>query len=58
MSPEVYRLLTGDRGWPAARYEQWLKNILIDQLLPPSASGDEQLRTHGRYERSTSRAQK
>jgi len=51
-------LLTGDRGWPAARYEQWLKNILIDQLLPPSVSGGEQLRTQGRYERSTSRAQK
>ena len=58
MSPEVYRLLTGDRGWPAARYEQWLKNILIDQLLPTSDSGDKQLRTQGRYERSTSRAQK
>ena len=54
MSPEVYRLLTGDRGWPPARYEQWLKNILIDQLLPPSASGDEHLRTSGRYARSTS----
>ncbi len=58
MSPEVYRLLTGDRGWPAARYEEWLKNILIDQLLPPSASGDEHLRMQGRYARSTSRAQK
>src|ERR1700722_17942134 len=40
MSPEVYRLLTGDRGWPAARYEQWLKDILIDQLLPAAASAD------------------
>jgi hypothetical protein len=58
MSPEVYRLLTGDRGWPAARYEQWLKNILIDQLLPPSASGDDHLRTQERHARSTSRAQK
>jgi AcrR family transcriptional regulator len=34
MSPEVYRLLTGERGWHAERYEQWLGGILIDQLLP------------------------
>jgi AcrR family transcriptional regulator len=34
MSPEVYRLLVGDRGWQPERYEQWLKGILIDQLLP------------------------
>ena len=34
MSPEVYRLLVGDRGWKPERYEQWLKEILIDQLLP------------------------
>ena len=25
MSPEVYRLLVGDRGWPPERYEQWLR---------------------------------
>jgi len=35
MSPEVYRLLTGDRGWRPERYERWLSGILIDQLLPP-----------------------
>ena len=35
MSPEVYRLLVSDRGWPPERYEQWLTGILIDQLLPP-----------------------
>jgi AcrR family transcriptional regulator len=40
-SPEVYRLLVGDRGWPPERYEQWLKDILIDQLLPPAATGGE-----------------
>jgi hypothetical protein len=34
MSPEVYRLLVSDRGWRPERYEQWLKGILIDQLLP------------------------
>jgi AcrR family transcriptional regulator len=39
MSPEVYRLLVGDRGWAGEQYEQWLKGILIDQLLPPPASG-------------------
>lgn len=36
MSPEVYRLLVTDRGWVPERYEQWLKAILIDQLLSPS----------------------
>jgi hypothetical protein len=34
MSPEVYRLLTVDRRWPPARYQQWLTGILIGQLLP------------------------
>jgi AcrR family transcriptional regulator len=38
MSPEVYRLLVGDRGWTPQRYERWLGGILIDQLLPPPAS--------------------
>ena len=38
MSPEVYRLLVGDRGWRPERYEQWLKGILIGQLLPRPAS--------------------
>jgi AcrR family transcriptional regulator len=40
-SPEVYRLLVSDRGWRPERYEQWLKDILIDQLLPPAATGNE-----------------
>lgn len=38
MSPEVYRLLVCDRGWSPEQYEQWLKDILIDQLLPPPAT--------------------
>jgi len=38
MSPEVYRLLVGDRGWAPQRYERWLRGILIDQLLPPPTS--------------------
>jgi AcrR family transcriptional regulator len=33
MSPEVYRLLVCDRGWDPEQYEQWLKDILISQLL-------------------------
>src|SRR5437764_119563 len=35
----VYRLLFGDRGWAPQRYEQWLKGILIVQLLPPRTTG-------------------
>jgi hypothetical protein len=27
-------LLVTDRGWRAERYENWLKSILVDQLLP------------------------
>jgi AcrR family transcriptional regulator len=34
MSPDVYRLLVTDRGWSRARYEQWLRNVLVQQLLP------------------------
>ena len=41
MSPEVYRLLVGDGGWDPERYEQWLQQILIDQLLPPPVTGGE-----------------
>jgi AcrR family transcriptional regulator len=45
MSPEVYRLLVVDRGWRPERYERWLAEILIDQLLPPTAdAGAQQLR--------------
>jgi AcrR family transcriptional regulator len=32
MSPEVYRLLVGDRGWTPARYQQWLATTLTQQL--------------------------
>ena len=31
--PEVYRLLVCDRGWRPDRYEQWLTQTLISQLL-------------------------
>jgi AcrR family transcriptional regulator len=33
MSPEVYRLLVDERAWSPERYEQWLTDILISQLL-------------------------
>ncbi len=32
MSPEVYRLLVGDRRWTPERYQQWLATTLIQQL--------------------------
>ena len=32
MSPEVYRLLVGDRGWTPERYERWLATTLTHQL--------------------------
>jgi hypothetical protein len=41
MSPEVYRLLVGDRGWHSERYEQWLTELLVSQLLPAPAGGGE-----------------
>jgi AcrR family transcriptional regulator len=33
-SPEVHRLLRGERGWPARRYREWLADTLIRTLLP------------------------
>jgi AcrR family transcriptional regulator len=32
MSPEVYSLLVGDRGWTPERYRQWLETTLAQQL--------------------------
>jgi len=32
-SPEVYGLLVFDRGWSGDRYEDWVRAILVDQLL-------------------------
>jgi AcrR family transcriptional regulator len=32
MSPEVYSLLVGDRGWTPERYRQWLATTLAQQL--------------------------
>ena len=36
MSPEVYGLLVVDRGWSPERYEAWLTEALVDQLLAPT----------------------
>jgi TetR/AcrR family transcriptional regulator, regulator of autoinduction and epiphytic fitness len=33
-SPEVYGLLVFDRGWSGERYEHWLTELLVAQLLP------------------------
>lgn len=38
MSPEVYGLLVVDRGWQPERYERWLTETLIDQLLTDDLS--------------------
>ncbi len=37
MSPEVYRLLVVDRGWSPERYEKWLTETLVGQLLAPTS---------------------
>jgi AcrR family transcriptional regulator len=33
--PEIYRTLVIDRSWTADRYESWLADLLIRQLLQP-----------------------
>lgn len=33
-SPEIYRLLVFDRGWPAQRHQRWLTETLVGCLLP------------------------
>ena len=41
MSPELYGLLVVDRAWKTERYERWLAETLVDQLLPPTrTAGD------------------
>jgi AcrR family transcriptional regulator len=41
MSPEMYGLLVIDRAWPVERYESWLTQTLVDQLLAdPSPLGE------------------
>jgi AcrR family transcriptional regulator len=36
LSPELYRLLVVDRGWSPQRYETWLTETLLEQLLAPA----------------------
>lgn len=35
MSPEVFRILTVERGWSEDEYQAWLAGTLRTQLLPP-----------------------
>jgi AcrR family transcriptional regulator len=37
--PEVYRTLVLERGWPVERYEAWLADLLVDQLLATEPVG-------------------
>jgi hypothetical protein len=34
MSPEIYRILTAERGWASTRYQTWLATTLRRALLP------------------------
>lgn len=34
LSPDLYRLLVIERGWRTERYQPWLTETLVDQLLP------------------------
>lgn len=36
MSPEVFRILTVERGWSEDEYERWLASTLRSQLLGPA----------------------
>jgi hypothetical protein len=41
-SPDVYRLLVADRGWPLPRFTAWLHQTLTDALLSrPSTTAPE-----------------
>ncbi len=35
ISPELYFLLVGERGWSADEYEAWLARSMIDGVLGP-----------------------
>jgi AcrR family transcriptional regulator len=54
MSPELYRLLVIDRGWPAERYEQWLATTLADQLTSPVPTSARALTDPARHRDSAS----
>ncbi len=50
IAPENYHALVSARGWPRARYEQWLTDALTHALLPPRAY------TRSRYSTSRTRS--
>jgi hypothetical protein len=33
LSPELFLVLTRDRGWPPTRWEQWAYDTLASQLI-------------------------
>lgn len=33
MSPQVYHVLTAERGWDSDRYERWLAHTMCSTLL-------------------------
>jgi AcrR family transcriptional regulator len=39
LSPDVHRILTVERGWPADRYESWIARLLATLLPPVPGSG-------------------
>jgi len=45
--PEVYRTLVLERGWHTDRYETWLADALIQQLLPAPAPQTKSARAGG-----------
>jgi AcrR family transcriptional regulator len=49
--PEVYRTLVVERGWPADRYETWLADTLVQQLLPARPRQAKSARAAGRKTR-------
>jgi hypothetical protein len=41
LSPDVHRILTTERGWTAAQYEQWLiRSLGLLLRREPPAAGD------------------
>jgi len=32
-SPEIFRLLTGNRGWSSSEFEEWLHHSLVGLLV-------------------------
>jgi AcrR family transcriptional regulator len=49
--PEVYRTLVLEQGWHADRYQAWLADILVQQLLPAPAPRAVPSRVGGRASR-------